>query len=509
MFTAPWSVGGREVGRLSAPLAAVAGIALGAIAIRRGWRDWALDALRNGNGRLSRLALVAGTILCALVLSRVTLTRFHALDVNAWDFSLYFDRPIERTLHGELLYSDFLHASTLSDDSCFLLLGFVPLYALKASPLWLVVASAAAIAVAGAFAFLFFRASLRDDVAAVLLAAAFVASSATARAVQYVFHPEIFYPAALFLCAWAWARRRPGLFAAGVLITLLIKEDAILPIAGLASAIMLLDRRWKWSVAALVAAAAMFAFDTQILMPRLSASGSAAPWYSWYWADYGSTPLRAAAGMVVHPSRVAHDVSRSGVRSLVEPLLYLPLVGFEWLLASLPALIPYSVARQEKLAQFRLYYSMPVYPFLFAGAVLGLKRAAGRIRGGGRLPLRAGSILLLLTCALNGAGYKFESARPEEKEILPLLASVQGKTPAWIQGSLLPHAGYSTQLSVLDRPAVPDGVHAFLVDSTADPYPFSREELARLIASLRTNPRYRSERSPHDLVLFVPASTAP
>jgi hypothetical protein len=188
----------------------------------------------------------------------------------------------------------------------------------------------------------------------------------------------------------------------------------------------------------------------------------------------------------------------------MEPLLYLPLVGFEWLLAALPALVPYSVAKHEKLAQFRLYYSMPVLPFLFAGAARGLQRAAGRIRGGGRLPVRAGAFLLLMTCALDGAGYKFERARPERGEIAPLLAALPVGTPALIQGALLPHAGYSTRFTALDRAARRDGIHAFLLDPPADPYPLSRVELVRLIGSLRSDPRYERKASREGRLLCSP-----
>ena len=508
MLTAPWSIRGREIGRLSAPLGLAAGIGIAAVGVRRRWREWAVDTLRSREVRLSPLTIAVGAAACALVLSRVTLSRFHALDVNAWDFSVYYDRPVERTLHGQPLYSDFLHASTLSDHSCFVMLGFVPLYALKASPIWLVLAPAFAIAAAGAVAFFFFRAILEDDLAAALLAGALVASSATARAVQYVFHPEVFYPLAIFLCVWAWARRRPAAFGLGILFALLLKEDAILPIAGVATAILLLDRRrWTWAAAAMAAAAAMFALDLLVVMPHFSPSGSRTPWFSWYWAEYGPTPIRAALGIASHPGHAARGFFGSGVWGLLEPLLYLPLAGFEWLVAALPALLPYSVAKFAKLSQFRLYYSMPLLPFLFAGAARGLQRATGRIRGQGRLPLRAGALLLVLTCALDGAGYKFDRARPERREIQPLLATLDGGMPALLQGALLPHAGYSTRFTVLDRSSKLDGAHALLLDPPADPYPFSREELVQLIGSLRADPRYGRTESLGGLLLFAPTTT--
>ena len=506
LLTGPWRVAGREILRTPALFGIVAALGLAVFAFRPEWRAWARARLSAEDLRLSRRGLAIFCLAVAAALGRILLVRFAALEVNAWDFSLYFDRPVESVLHGKLLYSDFLKGSTLGDDASFAMFVFVPLYAIAASPLWLVLAPALAIAGAAGAAFLLFRDSFGDDFAALLLAAAFVLHSATARAVQYVFHVEVFYPLAIFLSLWALRRKRPVVFAAGIALLVALKEDALLPATALALFALLMRADRRWIAASWLAAAAVFCVDYFVVLPRFSASGGGKPWFSWYWAGYGPSPLGAAVGIARHPLRTAADVARSGLGNLLEPLLLTPLAGLEWLAAAVPALIPYAVARHEKLSRFALYYSMPVLPFLFIAAGWGLARIARRFPQK-RIAFRIGSALVLAACALDGAGYTLSRPRPERREIKPLLSRLSPETPAYVQGALLPHAGYATRFSVLDRAgAVPDGAHAYLLDPDADPYPFPRNDLRALARTLDADSRYARRAATPGLVLYAPSA---
>jgi len=507
LLTGPWRIAGRDVGRTTAPLSVVFLAALLALAASPGWRAWTWEWLAASHPRLSRRGLALFVLAVAAALARIVLAKFAALEVNAWDFSLYFDRPVESVLHGRLLYSDLLHGSTLGDDASFAMFAFVPLYAVAASPLWLVLAPAAAIAAAAGAAFLLFRDVFEDDAAALLLSSAFVLHSATARAVQYVFHVEVFYPLAIFFSLWALRRKRPVAFAAGIALLLSLKEDALLPATVLALFALLLRADRRWIAASWLAAAAVFATDYFVVLPRFSGGGATRPWFSWYWAKYGPSPLSAMAGIAGHPFRAAADVARSGIAKLLEPLLFLPLAGFEGFAATLPALVPYAVAQHGKLSRFSLYYPMPVLPFLFIAAGWGLARLARRFRDP-RRAFRVGAALLFAACALDGAGYVLARPRPERREIGPLLDRLPPATPAFLQGALLPRAGYATRFTVLDRDGgIPDGTHAYLLDAGADPYPFLPGELRALALRLDGDPRYAAERSPHGLVLYSPTAS--
>ncbi len=502
-FTAPWRVGGRTINRFSAPLGAVAVAGAAALAASRSARAWLTGTLRSKNAKIRGRELAALGLLAAVFLLGVTFARFRALAVNAWDFSLYFDLPLRSAADALTEASNPLPRLLVPyGHAWFLMAAFLPLETLAASPLWLVAAQALAIAAAAAAGFLFFRAILEDEIAAVLLAAAFLLCSATARGAQYVFHVEIFYPLGVFLTGWAWLRRRPSAFAAGLLLLLATKEDAFLVVAGFAVVSLLLRRGRRWAFLAAAAAAAVFVGDYRWVLPRLS-PGSAAPWFSSYWARFGATPMRAAAGFLTHPLILGRAVLGSGLRGLLEPLLFLPLVGYEWLLAALPALIPYAASEHPKLSGFGLYYALPVLPFLFAAAARGIQRLA-RPAERGPATMRAMALVVLAVCAFDGAGYSFPPRRPEAGEIRSLLSTAPGSVPIFIQGALLPHAGYDHAATAIGRGEYgPDGVHGFLIDRNADPFPLRSAEIAALDAELSADPRYRMRASPHGLHLFL------
>ena len=199
-LTAPWQIGGRDVGRFSVALLVALNLVAAALIVPA-WRRALFGLFREREIRFSRRALLLAAALAGLFLCRVVAARWMSLDINASDTTLYADRPIAETLRGNLLYCDFEGHSHLGNHASWLLLAFVPLYWIAASPLWLLLAHPLAIAAAAAAGFLLFRRLLGDDLTAAFIAAAFLLNSYTAKAVQYAFHVEIFYPLA-FLGVW-------------------------------------------------------------------------------------------------------------------------------------------------------------------------------------------------------------------------------------------------------------------------------------------------------------------
>lgn len=503
--TGPWRIAGRDVGRLSAVFTPAAQLVLLAL-VKPSWRRSLLRFLREREVRVSTRGLILATGAASLFLCRVVFGRWMSLDINAWDTSLFFDGPISETLAGRPLFCAFLGKTALAFHGSFLLFAFVPLYALKASALWLLAAHAAAIAAAAAVSFLLFRRILLDDFAAALLATAFLLSSYTARIAQYAFHPEVFYLPALFLLLYGYAARRPALLVAAVLLAVSIKEDAILPLGGFALAAAVFDRRWRPAALALAAGLATFLVGTRIVIPHYSGEPAGRPWYWTYWAAFGQTPVSAAMGMLQHPVRLAGDMARSGLPHLIEPLLLLPLAGYEWILAALPALVVYSASSNPQLSQFSIYYSAPVLPFLFAAAAQGLRRVTQFFDAGperDRFNLRLGALLLFAVCVFDGAGYRLTRPDPARLEIGPALASLDGR-PVSVQGSLLPHAGYRRAMRVLQEDRPPGPREAILLAPHTSPYPYTQQHFDAFLGRLLADPRYRHTASPGGLVLLLP-----
>lgn len=505
VFSAPWTLAGKRVDRLTPVLAT--GLLLVLLAALYGpWRQALRAALLDRSpvfGSRTSLLLFGGS---AVFLFRVVLSRYDGLEVNAWDFSVY-EFAVRSSSAATVLFSPLEGRSQLGTHASYLLFVFPPLYGLWSTHLWLLAAHVAAIAGAIVAAFAVCRRILRDDLAALLVAVAFLLNTYTAKMVQYVFHAEVFYPVCLFLTALGVVRKKRAVFFAGVLLTALVKEDSVLALLGICSAGLILDRGlWRWWLAGAALAVAGFSIGSFLVIPHFAATVPGQPWYAPLWSAYGPTPLRAAVGMLRHPLKVAGDVGRSGVVGLLETLGFLPLAGYEWLVAALPALLVYGVSNGGRggLAQFSIYYSAAVFPFLLLAAARGLARigAWSRSGAGRRRAMRLGAIGLLFVSALDGASYVFFFPKPSRLDIASLGLPADARVRA--QGALLPHMPLDARAEPLTSLAIESHTaETVLLDLGANPYPFSAEDLRDYARRLQAS-GFRVRRTSHGLLLASP-----
>ena len=113
------------------------------------------------------------------------------------------------------------------------------------------------------------------------------------------------------------------------------------------------------------------------LVPRLGATG--APFYAAYWANYGPTAITAAVGMLRHPIQVLASTLMLAIfqpRSSL-PHLYLPVIGWRWVVGIVPVIVLYSVSANEQLRSFGIYYAIVLVPFLVLGTARGAERSTG------------------------------------------------------------------------------------------------------------------------------------
>jgi uncharacterized membrane protein len=469
--TAPWGPLSRlEIVLIIWPIAAL--LALAAPRSRQTIHD-----LLRRDVTVSRPSLIAAAVIVAAFLIRVTAAKYFALEVNAWDFSLSFDRPLEQTVHGNFLWSEDLRQSMFAVHSNWLLLAFVIPYAIVPSPWWLLISQPLAITAAAVVLFLLLRELAVDDFVAACGALAFVLNRYTAKAVQFPFIIDTFYPFALFLLMYAVVRRNTRLMAIALLLSVSVKEDSIVPLAGIAIVAFLLRRR-RAAAAILGGAIAAFAFDYFLVIPGFATLKGAA--YASHWASYGATPLEAAAGMLMSPLRtLARGIA--GSRDVLWSTLLVPLAGWPWSLAALPPLLVYGGADASKIHFFVLHYSMPFLPAIFASLPAGIERIA-RVWNGERSSRRMIAAAVLAASALLGTTYEFDRPRRDRHSVQTLLAAA-GSRAVYVQGALLPHAGYSHQLHAWHHGTVSGA--AFLVCDTCNPYPFSPAEFARRVAAIR------------------------
>ena len=487
VISAPWTLGGRTISRLTPALAAALILVAAAMA-HRPWREAFRRSLLERAYSFGGWTLLLVFAAASLFLLRVILSRYDALEVNAWDFSVY-ELAVNSSSNAVVLFSPLEGRSQLGTHASYLLFLFPPLYRLWSSHLWLLGAEAVLVAAAVLVAFGVCRRVLKDDLAALLVAGGLLLNTYVAKTVQYVFHVEVFYLPCLFLVAYGIVRKSPVVFLAAVLLTSLIKEDSVLPLLGVATAGLLFARRlWRWwSVAALMALVA-FAISSFLVIPHFAGPSPGRAWYAPMWEAYGGTPLQVGFGILRHPSRVVSDLARSGARHLLETLGFFPFLGYEWFLAALPTLLVYGIAGGGRggVAQFSIYYTASVLPILVVAAAKAVARF-GRWHTRGisrRRRTRLSAILLFLLCAFDGASYVFFYPKPSLRDLKTLHFPVADR--ARVQGALLPHLPLdSSRFVPLSELSVDShSSEAVLLDLDANPYPFSAQALTAFVERL-------------------------
>jgi len=484
------------------------GVLLG-LALVRPWR-WRLPelaALTEWAPSSRAVWTAAGIVGC--VLFWFVLTRFRSGELNAVDFTVYYDRPAFQTLHGRPMFvetaDDVLRAQQtyFSVHAHWVMLPLSALYAIHATPLWLLAVSVIAV-VAGAVNVL--RVVQRMGAGGLVASAsalAFVLNDNTARTLNYGFHVEVLYA---WLIPWlinaAMAGRRRTFLVAAV-ACVAVKEDALLLLCATSIALALvrfksmtrLDR-----VAYLIGPPLIALLNLGVyygyFLPRLRPGG--VPFYANYWASYGPTLGRAFVGMLAAPGRVLTRTLTSGFfRRVLVPHLFLPLVGWRWTLGIVPIVLLYGASDNEQMRSYGIYYAIVLVPFLVIGAAAGALAVTHRVWTDptrARLVASAAIVFGALLAGMTDAGYSLRPWKSEIGAMPSALAQLAGERVVLVQSGLYPHAGYESRIQLLTPAALASPQNAgaaVLLAPAISAWPVPNEELASLarLAPITAMPR--------------------
>ena len=447
-------------------------------------------------------ALSAGSLLLWYVL-----TRFQSGEINAVDFTIYFDRPCFQTAQGRALWVEtsdtpgFSNRSEFADHAYWAMLPICSLYAVSPSPLWLHAISAMSIA-AGAFYVLRILQQLgAGGVLACASALAFILNDNTARTLNYGFHPEVLYA---WLIPWmleAGMRGARKSFVVAMLACVLVKEDACLPIFAVSVALALYRfpsmtraERRLFLILPNVLALANLAVYYRYVMPLLT--GESGLSYAHFWANYGDTPMLALLGMASHPVQVMASLMTSGIIRVLMPHLFLPLVGWRWVLGIVPIVAIYGASVNDQVRDFGIYYPIVLVPFLIIAASSGALRVARRVISNDGYAQLAAAGIVLSGALLVGSWHRGYSLRPWRAEIAAVpeaLTLLSSEPIVLVQSGLFPHAGYDVRFKLLTPETLGDPRHkgvAVILAPHIGAYPFGKEDLASLrdLAPIRPMP---------------------
>jgi len=436
-------------------------------------------------------------IVWIIALSAVQLGRHYSLQTGGRDLGL-FDHPLSSTIHGH-----FLQSSLLPDTArnyfgfhfCPVILFFLPFYALTDSPVVLLIGH---VIVLGLSAFPLFAITRRmtNDRWAFLLTLTYLLYRPLTRVASCSYHQESFYPLFLFMAVYAFIIKKSQLqFWIWIALCLLTKEDVSVFLIPLA-ALMLFSHEYRRTGAVLgvVCASYFFAFN-QFILPLVSEGGST-EWPE-HFRGYGSTHLEIMIYAATHPLQLIHDVfDRQTIRTSADMLL---LIGGLPLLSpiSLGALMPAVGCFLSTLPVQRtlgLYYSATVFPYLFLGAIWGLRSLASRVPSGRHHLITVYLGVMVLANAANSSFVQW--AKPSRwaftgraAEARPVLDAIPYDASVEMQNCLITHVR-PAERDIGIFPEMPSAEYIAIFDG-ADPWPLSSEDFQRHVSSMRNNTSLR------------------
>lgn len=455
------------------------------------WRndDWQRAACFAPSSR----QIWVGAALAGLLLTWIVVTLFQGGHINGVDFTVYFDRPLYQTAQGHPLFVEssddppFAYVTHLGVHAYWLLLALSPLYVVHASPYWLLVLSVIAVTAGSVYVLRIGQRAGLGDLLSCAAAAAVLLNDNTARALRYGFHPEVLY---VWFIPWlihAGLRRARWSFAAAAIATMLVKEDAILPLIAAVAVLaivqgrtMTVRERTFYLALPVVMSLASLALFYAYVVPGLWPQPGVA--YANFWTNYGRTPIDAVAGMMWHPWSVARDLLTSGLfRIVLPPFLFLPLLGWRWSIGTLPLIVVFAASANDQVHAFGIYYGVYLVPFFALAAAEGASRLMRRLMPAPEAVLVAAAIVTVGALVM-GPGYVLRSWRPEIAGVASAIDALRDENVVLVQSGLYPHAGYDRRIQLLTPHALADPANrhaALLIAPNIRAYPFTREEMRR------------------------------
>jgi uncharacterized membrane protein len=317
------------------------------------------------------------------------------------------DNIVWQTVHGRLFFYPQYAMSYFGDHFAPILFLFVPLYAIWAHPLVLIVGQALALALGGLFVHRIALLHFARDPAKGGLEAGPARCAAWAVTVMYALHPSLlhvamfdFHPVALMIplslaayyCyltrTWFWLVASLALLAA-------CQEEAPITVAAFGLYMLVFgttaSERWVGAVTC-VTAALYFALVMKVIIPAFQPNATSAGWpYLSRYAHLGGSMDAVLRAIVLHPLdtlvRSFAIYKLDTLLKLLLPLGLLPLLGWRALLVAVPSLAyTYLSARPNQFVIQYQYFS-PALGWLVVSTVQGLGVwLAFCTRQGSRLP---------------------------------------------------------------------------------------------------------------------------
>lgn len=409
---------------------------------RRAWFAWCDVVAERWRVRLGVLALGLATTF--FLVSK--LAQQAAFQTGAFDLTMIHS-AVHNTLHGRFLFAFGLERNFLAEHASFILLSWVPLYALLPHVETLLVLQVLATALSGWPLFALARRSGLPRVEAGLIVAAWWVNPILWRSFVFDIHMELWVPLFIFTTAACAAARRWWWFWCFAILSLCVKEDVTLSLSALALLLLAYDRaHWRQACALLIVSVVWLWVATKVVIPLAAGDGShQSHFLGDRYAHLGPTAGQIIWRLLSDPPLLFELFTGRSVRSLlgsVGPVAVLDPIA---LLATMPQIAIHRASNYPAQRDFSVYYGLFVVTTLFIAAPGLISRVGKRFGRTGAL------VIACLTNLPSGSDVsppaiawptRADFAANERLAVMPDSATVDA------QSCLLPHLPVGAKLSL-------------------------------------------------------------
>lgn len=462
----------------------------------------------GAHGRSLHLGLALA--FCA-VLFLLALARHGAYRSGACDLAL-FDQITRSTFHGEAGFTAMKHETFLQEHTAFIFSLIAASYAVYDDPRTLLFLQSFFLAAAILPLSLIAEQLLGSRALGVAVSALYICSPFVWKAHLFDFHQETLVPFFFLSAFYAALRGRWILYGICAALALLCKEDMALYLAG-GGLVMAFARdrcRRRAGLLTAIAGSAWFLLCMFLLLPAFSKRADHFTLAQRY-GYLGDTLGAVVSTVLTRPAVLAQHLFTAGnlrtLAGLLFTVAFLPLWSLSALLVLATPLLVNILSELPEQRELGLHYSMPVLPFLYFGAILGLRRLLSSrvfLRSGGSVNLLAAALLLLgATNWIIVVSPRLTSETFVKKPRYAIADSIIATLPrdrsVSAQTTLLPHLFRHRKGYLF--PDVSDADYIFL-DRRGPIWPLAGEEYVEAIEGLRRNEGYEVLRDEDGFLLF-------
>ncbi|MBA2441630.1 MAG: DUF2079 domain-containing protein [Rubrobacter sp.] len=271
--------------------------------------------------------------------------------------------------------------SRLRNHADFLLLAFVPLYWVHASPHWLLVVQAVVVGLGALPLYWLARRFLggitgRDHSwPAALVAAAYLLNPGLQAANLFDFHAQTMAGTLLLFAFHYLLERRLLPFALFAVLAALAKEEIVLLVAMMGLYAVFPLRRPRWGIPIFVLGCLYFLFVMLVAIPAYNPGDTSSlveGRYETLGGSMGGVALTALTEPLFTLSYILSASKVSYLFSLVGPTGFLAVLSPLVLLIPLPELAINFLSERPQMLSIRYHYSTPILPFVYLAAAAGI-----------------------------------------------------------------------------------------------------------------------------------------